>query len=656
MDNFLRQKRKKNAILKSKELGLRRRLIKGQFYSSSTFLTQTAEWELLTEEQRMVTRSMRAKKGIKCDHCGCVGYFIEICPNECYEPPPPEEVSHHGLARFGSDDDEDTEPKEPTGEGFYWTNTDTHSEIEKPKRSYYPTKADLSSLRQLSLDEKKRLQESDAKLTDYEFHRSAQEGYAQNLSELSLHQALRYFMRILDREIQENVKRLEAKDDLTLFHPPAENLSDHFYPKEVEKFKEYRSASSSPCLHRLTLRREYFHEHAMKKDRQIHSHQHCGALRPEEAMSVYYRAQGEKGGGREMSNKTLALYEPNPQAGQSIHGKIGWKSVLATNDDLAIADPKMAEKLIELRRSEREQSAWTSQQQKSFEFQNERYLHLWHIVKSEILCEHDRERRLLLVDEHANRRETEVGIWKERNEAADRLIETLKGYGYLRGTNEADYIIKGMEMWKAEMAKSRKRLQEGGTMVRRRGKGRKAKLKRVGGEVKIRSMVRAEERTNQGGDESATDEEHTDIDHLENESPKKSEGVESHGRPGPVNKVGSAGSKAGKGGYCGLGLLSTVGAKETTSPLESSTQVTGQLLMRGALGLVSDPSCSSGGIQSPQASLLLPSTAASKSFVTVPSMTSSRKTKSSTSVGGNTMIAKKRAQERQMELLATRYT
>jgi hypothetical protein len=31
MDSFLRQKRKKNAILRSKELGLRRRLVKGWF-------------------------------------------------------------------------------------------------------------------------------------------------------------------------------------------------------------------------------------------------------------------------------------------------------------------------------------------------------------------------------------------------------------------------------------------------------------------------------------------------------------------------------------------------------------------------------------------------------------------------------------------------
>lgn len=88
--------------------------------------------------------------------------------------------------------------------------------------------------------EKERLRLSDEKLTEYEFYRNSQEGYYQNLSELSLHQALRYFMRILEKEIENNIHGLEAKDDLTLFHPPSERITSHFYPKEVGKIKEYR--------------------------------------------------------------------------------------------------------------------------------------------------------------------------------------------------------------------------------------------------------------------------------------------------------------------------------------------------------------------------------------------------------------------------------
>jgi hypothetical protein len=367
-------------------------------------------------------------------------------------------------------------------------------------------------------------------------------------------------------------------------------------------------------------------------------------------MAVYYRAGGD-------GNKTHSLFEPNAKAGQSVHGIIGWKSILATNDDLAIADPKMAEKLTELAKSESQQSAWKSQQQKSFEYQNERFQHMWHIVKQEILCEHDRERRLLLVDENANRRETEVGIWKERNAAADRLIETLKGYGYMRGTNEADYLIKGMEMWKAEMAKSRKRLQESGSgaTVKRKGRRRKGKsMAKQGGDgshlmsslVRIRSRGREGERAN----ENATGDEQTDTDHSENESPKR-------GDPQPV-------AQASKGGYYGLGFLSTVGAKETISPLESSTQVTGQLLMHGALGLVS---LSNGGLRSPQSSLLLPPASVSKSLTSggsctsLTSFSSSRKGKDKSSAstrtqGASTVMARKKLEEKQMEQLAARYT
>lgn len=157
-------------------------------------------------------------------------------------------MSHFGLERFGSDDEAITPIQKDQGEGFYWTNIDNSSEIEKPKRSYYPTKPDLTCLKEKTFDEKDRLRESDKKLTDYEFHRHAEEGYSQNLSELSLHQALRYFMRILEREIQENVKNLESKEDRTLFHPPSEIFTSQFYPKELEKIKEYRFVSSNWSL------------------------------------------------------------------------------------------------------------------------------------------------------------------------------------------------------------------------------------------------------------------------------------------------------------------------------------------------------------------------------------------------------------------------
>lgn len=387
----------------------------------------------------------------------------------------------------------------------------------------------------------------------------------------------------------------------------------------------------------------------MKKDRQIHAHQHNGAIRPEDAMSVYFRDSGSL----KKVDSTLSLYEPNAKAGQSIHGKIGWKSILAKNDELAISDPKMAEKLEELTKLESQQSAWTAQQKKSFEYQNERFQHMWWIIKQEIMNEHDRERRLLTVDAQANKRETEVAIWKERIDAADRLIETLRGYGYLRGTNEADYIIKGIEKWRAELANSRKRLQESGVLathdLKKKKKKKKLKKKENGGShlvsslIKMRAKTREEDRRERYGQAS----DHDDTDNSDNET----NGIDGNGKKThedddsvsihSMRKIATA-AKAShllvsstptntQGGYHGLGLLSTFGASEIVAPVESSTSIASQLLMKGSMGLVSSES-------------------ASVSTKTTSSVSSTKKKV------GSTIMARKKLEAKEMELLAARYT
>jgi hypothetical protein len=139
---------------------------------------------------------------------------------------------------------------------------------------------------------------------------------------------------------------------------------------------------------------------AVKKDRKLNqAHCHQGATRPDEAMGAYYRG----GSSKEMN----ALYHPNKKAGQSMHSKIGWKSSLSTGDDLAIADPKMQAKVDAMEKLMEKQKAWTRVQKKAFENTNERYIHMWTIVKEEITKEHDREYRLLSVDVHSNLHETQ---------------------------------------------------------------------------------------------------------------------------------------------------------------------------------------------------------------------------------------------------------
>lgn len=46
------------------------------------------EWESLPEKERQRLRAVRAKRGIKCEICGVVGYYRENCPNKCQQRPP----------------------------------------------------------------------------------------------------------------------------------------------------------------------------------------------------------------------------------------------------------------------------------------------------------------------------------------------------------------------------------------------------------------------------------------------------------------------------------------------------------------------------------------------------------------------------------------
>ena len=130
---------------------------------------------------------------------------------------------------------------------------------------------------------------------------------------------------------------------------------------------------------------------------------------------------------------------------------------LCAGDDLAIADPAMAAKVAGVEKLMRKQGAWTEKQKQAFIQTNERYTHMWHIIKEEIHKEHDRERRLLSVDVHSNLEKTEQDIWKERIDSADRIMATISGYGFTNGTNDADYAIYCIQKWKDEIVASKLR-------------------------------------------------------------------------------------------------------------------------------------------------------------------------------------------------------
>ena len=120
----------------------------------------------------------------------------------------------------------------------------------------------------------------------------------------------------------------------------------------------------------------------------------------------------------------------------------------------------MAEKVANVDKLLRKQGAWTEQQKESFAQTNERYLHMWHIIKEEIHMEHDRERRLLSVDVHSNLERTQKDVWRERIDSADRILATITGYGLSNGSNDADYILFSLRKWKSEQQASLQRRQQ----------------------------------------------------------------------------------------------------------------------------------------------------------------------------------------------------
>lgn len=81
-------------------------------------------------------------------------------------------------------------------------------------------------------------------------------------------------MRSLERAIGKNVKNLEDTFDSTLLHPPMSKPSENFYPKALEKMKQYR---------------EYYANKIANLDRRRKVHMYKGHLRTEGAMDAVLR-------------------------------------------------------------------------------------------------------------------------------------------------------------------------------------------------------------------------------------------------------------------------------------------------------------------------------------------------------------------------------
>jgi len=254
-------------------------------------------------------------------------------------------------------------------------------------------------------EEKIRLRASDEPVGIYEFFTAADEGYSRNLPELTLHQTMRRLMRLTERSILKNVKKLESSYDVTLLHPPTEKETEKYYPEELGKIPEYQ---------------DYFYKQIAKLDRKK-VYMFKGGVRPSDALDPIFR------GGSLSDN---SLYTADKEAGTSIHAKIGWKSNLARHDQLAVSDPKMIHKAREIKELFAKQGEWARLQKKNMQFRNDMFEHLVEVLRIEMSLEHKREASMLEADTAPEIRQRNINCWSKCKQE-----QRERGYPRVRSTD-----------------------------------------------------------------------------------------------------------------------------------------------------------------------------------------------------------------------------
>lgn len=417
------------------------------------------KWNKMSDSEKELVRSQRARRGVRCEICGTVGYYRETCINNCHEetetpdslgltpPPSPSNTikPNSPAPQMGVTAGMGAGEKD-VGLGILWGSMGFQgvplealgekskghkSTGQEKKKKHVKRKADLAPMRGESQERLTDLRISDKSVHPYEYFTRAEEGYNRTLPELTLHQVLRKIMRIVEDSINENVRNLEAKHDQTLLHPPALPDAETFYPAAMGKMKQYTDYFA------LKKRKEE------RTERQAYKFQ--GALRPADGLDALFRGQGSKEADMAAN---LALYKVDPKAGQSAHAKIGWKSNLATNDLLAVADPAAAVRAQQVENLFTAQGAWAAKQKIDMEQRNDRFEHLVFIIRKELSAEHEREARELSAEGKAPSKQAQMDVFLERVKAVDHLMEVLKLYGLVGTIEETDMLFLQLNKWK----------------------------------------------------------------------------------------------------------------------------------------------------------------------------------------------------------------
>lgn len=423
--------------------------------SSRRFLAE--KWKSLSAEDQLVLRATRSKRGIRCYVCGSLGFFRENCPNSCESlpPTPDSDDSDSFSTRRKKPADEKQNDNQPLQASHpiinsssslsslpahpiaaFWgrqgptlaggdSEGDEEDEEEEEKLTMFKIKQKLNPyiLREQSEAKIDELRESDQHHGNHAFFAKADETYARNVAELTLHQVMRRLMRLLERQLMKNASDLEATFDTTLLAPPMEKEGKTFYPKEFTKNKDYR---------------EYFYARDMNKHKHAKlQYKNQASLRPSDDLDTLFRGE---------SLSTDHLYIVKENAGESIHAKNTWKSIYGRHDLLANSDPSMAAKQRKLDKMFRSQGQWIRMQKKNMEFKNDRYEHLVFILRREMEKEHARETKLLLASKH-EQKSVAVDLWQERLSSVDTMISVLKKYHFTAGAEEADFLLYCLHSW-----------------------------------------------------------------------------------------------------------------------------------------------------------------------------------------------------------------
>jgi hypothetical protein len=414
--------------------------VQGAYPNKAARKLLAEEWAQLNDDEKIDLRARRSKRGWRCDICGLNGYCREICPNQCVSPPStPDSLASSAPSTpssMGSSKDSMTASKGPKPVGKFWGQKTFKGFREKKKKdpnepittAHLKQKVDLTTLRPDAMDTLDHLRGSDENLK-HSFYLHSEPMYSRNFAELTLQQVMRRMIRLLEKQLKENIAESTATFDTTLLHPPKKILKSTFYPKELMKFPEFR---------------DYFiMKESQVKDTNF-SYKNQTSLRPVDDLDSLFRGP---------LKKLDELYVVKPNAGESVHSKNSWKSILTNNDLLANSDSSLAKKQEKLNEMFAEQSKWISMQQTAMSFQNERFEHLLYIVEKEIEKEHKREEDLFTAKTRRLEKDVALRLWQERCHSVDLFLAILQSYQFTAGLEEADYLLFCFENWQKQHKK-----------------------------------------------------------------------------------------------------------------------------------------------------------------------------------------------------------